>query len=91
MQVECAFFGPLRDAVGTKTVEVDPESGTVGGLLEDLVRTYPGLEGRLRNGDEVAEEVVVTINGRHAHHEAGLDTELSDGDVVRLTTAIYGG
>jgi molybdopterin converting factor small subunit len=33
----------------------------------------------------------VTVNGRHAAHGAGLDTRLSDGDVVRLTTAIYGG
>lgn len=91
MAVECVFFGPLRDAVGAKTVEVEPDGGTLGDLLDELEATYPDLDDRVREDDDLAADVVVTINGRHAHHEDGLDTELSDGDVVRLTTAIYGG
>jgi len=91
MAVDCVFFGPLREAVGTKTVTVDPDAGALRGLLEELEARYPALEGRVREGDDLAPEVVVTINGRHAQHEDGLATTLSDGDIVRLTTAIYGG
>lgn len=91
MAVECVFFGPLRDAVGAKTVAVDPEPATLAGLLDELEDRYPDLEDRVREGEDLAPEMVVTVNGRHAQHEAGLETALSDGDVVRLTTAIYGG
>jgi len=91
MDVECVFFGPLREAVGEKTVLLAPEPATVAGLVADLERTYAGLDGRLRDGDGLADEVVLTVNGRHAQHVDGFDTALSDGDVVRLTTAIYGG
>lgn len=85
------FFGPLRDAVGAKEVVVEPDPGTIGGLLAHLEGTYPDLAGRLREDDGLAGDVVVTLNGRHVQHEDGLDTTLSAGDVVRVTTAIYGG
>jgi molybdopterin synthase sulfur carrier subunit len=91
VQIECVFFGPLREATGTKTVAVEPEAETVGGLLAELERTYPDLAGRLRDGEGIADEVVVTLNGRHVQHETGLETTVSDGDVIRLTTAVYGG
>lgn len=90
MEVECAFFGPLREATGTKTV-VATDVATVEELLDDLQRRFPDLAGRLRDGDGLAPEVVVTLNGRHVQHEDGLGTTLSDDDVVRLTTAVYGG
>lgn len=91
MVVECVFYGPLRDAVGAKTVEVDAAAGTLAGLLDELEARYPDLDGRVREGDELPAELVVTINARHARHESGLATALSDGDVVRFTTAVYGG
>lgn len=91
MQVECVFFGPLREAVGTKTVIVEPDTETVGGLFAELERTYPDLRGRLRDGEDLANEVVVTLNGQHIQHMTGLETTLSDDDIVRLTTAVYGG
>jgi MoaD family protein len=91
MELECAFFGPFREPVGTKTVVVDTDAETVGDLLVELEGRYPGLEGRLRDGEELAGEVVVTLNGSHVQHEDGFETPLSAGDVIRVSPAVYGG
>lgn len=90
MKVECVFFGPLREATGTKTVHVQ-DVETVRELLDGLEKRFPDLAGRLRDDEELAPDVVVTLNRHHVQHEDGLETTLSNGDVVRLTTAIYGG
>lgn len=91
MQVECVFFGPFRDEVGEKTVARETDAATVGELLAEIEASYPGLEGRLLDGEEVVSEVAVTLNDTHVQHIGGADTELSEGDVVRMTPAVYGG
>lgn len=89
MQVECVFFGPLREAVGEKTVVHETDTATVGGLLADLETAYPGVS-LIADGD-LDESVAVTVNGQHVQYLDGFETVLSEGDVVRLTTAVYGG
>lgn len=84
------FFGPLRESVGEKTVHREAEE-TVGDLLAGLEADYPTLDGELLADGELPSGVAVTVNQKHLQHLDGLDTELSDGDVVRLTTAVYGG
>ncbi|MFB6090521.1 MAG: ubiquitin-like small modifier protein 1 [Halobellus sp.] len=91
MRVECSFFGPFREPVGEKTVVLDTDADTVGEVLAELEAQYDGLAGELRDGEDLAGDVVVTLNGRHVQHEEGTETELSDGDVLRVTTAVYGG
>lgn len=91
MQVECVFFGPLREAVGEKTVVRETDAATVGALLSDLEAAYPELAGDLLADDELDPSVAVTVNEDHVQYLDGLDSDLSDGDVVRLTTAVYGG
>jgi molybdopterin synthase sulfur carrier subunit len=92
MQVECAFFGPLRDAVGEKTIVRDTHAATVGELLARLEDDHPGLEGRLlQSEDALGDGLAITIDGKHVQHLDGYDTELSDGDTVRMTPAVYGG
>ena len=90
MEIECVFFGPLRESVGQKTVHHETEASTTEELLDELEDSYPALR-RLVEGGELADGIAVTHNGRHLHHRDGLETELEDGDVVRLTTIIYGG
>lgn len=93
MTVECVFFGPLRDAVGRKTVAVETDAATVRELLGDLESGHDGLDGALlaSGGEALAEEVAVTVNGKHVQQLGGADTAIADGDVVRFTTAVYGG
>lgn len=90
MQIECAFYGPLRDPVGEKTVYRDLDDGaTVGDLLADLETAYPDLD--LLAGGERREGLTITVDGKDVRHRDGTDTELEDGTLVRLTGAVYGG
>lgn len=91
MQVECAFFGRFREAVGEKSVRRETGAGTVGALLAELRTAYPDLDGHLLDGDDLAGSVAITVNGTHLQQLDGLETPLEDGDVVRLTQAIHGG
>lgn len=90
MELECIFFGPLRDAVGQKTVRYETDAETAGELLAQLRDAYPDLQ-PLVEDDELADGIVVTHNGKHLPYRNGLETELEDGDVVRLTPTIQGG
>jgi molybdopterin synthase sulfur carrier subunit len=91
MGIDCVFFGPFRDAVGEKTLRLETDAETIGDLLADLEDRYPALDGRLLSGAKVVPEIAVTINGRHVQHVDGVRTALADGDIVRLTPAVYGG
>lgn len=90
MNVECVFFGPLREPVGQKRVVRSlSEGATVETLLRALEGEYEGLtffeDGDLR-GDRT-----VTVEGKDIRHREGPATALSADDTVRMTTAVYGG
>lgn len=90
VQVDCVFFGPLREAVGQKTVRREAPP-TVGELLAELEAEYPDLAGTLVDDAGPAGDIAITVNQTHLQHLDGLATDLADGDVVRLTPAIHGG
>lgn len=90
MQIECAFYGPLREPVGEKTVVCDLAAGaTVGDLLGELEGAYGDLD--LLADGERREHLTITVDGKDVRHLDGTDTELEDGTLVRLTGAVYGG
>jgi len=90
VQIECAFYGPLRDPVDEKTVVRELDAGaTVGDLLADLEAAYGDLD--LLEDGERREYVTITVDGKDVRHLDGTDTELEDGTLVRLTGAVYGG
>lgn len=92
MHVECHFFGPYRDTVGRKEVEYDVDPGaTVGDLLATVEDDVPDLAGDLLDDGEVADSVVVTLDGRHVQFVGGVGATLEEDSVVRVTTAVYGG
>jgi molybdopterin synthase sulfur carrier subunit len=92
VQVECHLFGPFRESVGRKELPRElPADATLGELLGELEAEYDGLAGELLDDDGLDEGTVVTVNGKHAKHIDGVETTLSDGDVVRLTPPVYGG
>jgi molybdopterin synthase sulfur carrier subunit len=94
VQVDCKLFGPFRDDAGVEDVggEYDPDT-TVGELLRSLESEYPSLDGRLvdEEAGETAGSTVVTVDEKNVTHLHGLDTELEDGDVVRIVPSVYGG
>lgn len=93
MIVECRFYGPFREAAGTKRADLETDAGTYRELLAAIEARYPELEGAvLEPGAEgLAGDTVVTKNGRDIRHRAGLDTPVEDGDVVRMVPSVYGG
>jgi molybdopterin synthase sulfur carrier subunit len=93
MDIECVCFGPIREAVGTKTVvrTVD-EGATVGELLTDLDRNLEGFrDAALTDDGELREGIVVTVNTDNVRQLDGTATALADGDTVRITPQIRGG
>ncbi|NHX37876.1 MULTISPECIES: ubiquitin-like small modifier protein 1 [Halolamina] len=94
MQVECKLFGPFRDDAGVEDVggEYDPGT-TVGEVLRELEAEYPSLAGRIvdEEAGETEGATVVTINEKNVKHLDGLETELGEGDTVRIVPSVYGG
>ncbi|SDX70267.1 ubiquitin-like small modifier protein 1 [Halopenitus persicus] len=91
MQIECRFFGPFREDVGERSIEIETAAETYGDLLAELEDRYPELSGRLIDGGSLVGEVAVTRNTKNIRHLEGPETPLRDGDVIRLTPSVYGG
>jgi molybdopterin synthase sulfur carrier subunit len=93
MPIECQIYGPMREAVGTKSVSREvPEDGTVGGLLASLVDDYPTLASTLYDDEgTVRDRLIVSHNGRNVRQLDGLETPVADGDRVRLSPPVEGG
>jgi len=90
VNVECVFFGPLREPVGAKRVTVDVESeATIADLLATLAAEYDGVT--FFDDDGLRDDRTVTLDRKDVRHLDGVETHLSEGDVVRVTTAVYGG
>ena len=82
---------PLRRMTnGQDKVEV--ESTTLGGMVESLESSYPGLKERLldENG-ELRYFVNIYLNGEDVRFLQGLETSTSTGDEVSIVPAVAGG
>lgn len=92
MAVTCSLFGPLRERVGEKNVDVSIDSpATVRRVLDRLVEEHPPLEGTIFDDDGALQSINVTIDGANIHQADGLDTEVEAGATVRLAPPITGG
>jgi molybdopterin synthase sulfur carrier subunit len=93
MKIELRCFGPVREAVGSKTVARElPANATIGDLLVELVEEAPELDGQLVDeAGEVRGSINVTVEGRNVRQLDGAATTLSDGDVVRIAPPVVGG
>ena len=99
MQVTCQLYGPLREAVGEKTLERDvPDDATAGDVFADLADEYPDLRELLfdedgSNGNAAAfrDSVSVMRNGRNVAFEDGAATSVDDGDTLRASPPAEGG
>ena len=79
---------PLRSYTGQQA-EVEADGATVGQLLADLNRRYPGM--RFRMIDEqgaIRPHVRIFINGEQIR---GLEAPLSASDEVQILQALSGG
>lgn len=93
MQVECTFFGPLRESAGTRTVEQElPGDATVDDLVDRLAAEFDEFGEQVVDEDGgLSEAVNVTVDGRNVRQLDGEDSPLEDGATVRFAMSVVGG
>jgi molybdopterin synthase sulfur carrier subunit len=74
---------------GAKTVEGSGD--TLRALLADLDARHPGIEERIVDEGALRRFVNVYLNDEDVRFLDGIDTALSDGDVVTVLPAVAGG
>ena len=78
------LFATLIEFTGKRKLEISGPK-TVGGLLNELDRMFPGFKKELEQG------YIILVNGKNIEHLKGLDTPLSDGDTVSIFPPAGGG
>lgn len=82
---------PLR-ALTRGQAEVQVAGDSVGGVLDDLERQFPGMGERLFDEKgELRRFINVYVNGEDIRFLDGKTTSLKDGDEVAVVPAIAGG
>ncbi|WP_370615739.1 MoaD/ThiS family protein [Mumia qirimensis] len=74
---------------GEKNVSAAGES--VSALIEDLEVNHAGIKDRLVDGGQPRRFVNIYVNDEDIRFSGGLETPLSDGDVVVILPAVAGG
>ncbi|AAL64874.1 MoaD/ThiS family protein [Pyrobaculum aerophilum] len=88
MRVLVKIFGPKYfglDTYDVITLVLDLKEGaTVGDVMEELEKRYPGLRQKLLRGEEIIPMHDIWVNGRSIYFLQGLKTALAEGDVVQI-------
>jgi molybdopterin converting factor small subunit len=77
------------EAGGQRQLEV--EAATVSGALAQLVEQYPGLHGRVYDGEGVPPFLNVFVDGQDIRGLDGLETPVAPGATILLLPAVAGG
>ena len=81
----------LRPHAGGKST-VTAEGATIGEVLADLERQYPGIAGQVLTADGTLHRFVnVYVQDDDVRYLEQLDTKVSDGDTVSILPAVAGG
>jgi len=79
---------PLRSYTGEKS-QVEAEGGTLGAVLADLDRRYPGTRFRMIDEqDAIRRHIRIFVNGEQVR---ALDVPLGNSDEVFIVQALSGG
>jgi MoaD family protein len=82
---------PLRAAT-RGAAEVEATGDTVGAVIEDLERQFPGLRERLlEDGGAIRRFINIYVNDEDVRFLDGLTTGLKAGDQLAIVPAIAGG
>jgi molybdopterin synthase sulfur carrier subunit len=91
MMVSVRIPTPLRRFTAGAE-EVGASGSTVGQVVDDLERQFPGFKEKLCDeGGRARRFVNLYVNGDDIRFLKNLDTEVKDGDVILVIPAIAGG
>ncbi len=91
MPVEVRLPTILRQHAGGQS-SVKANGGTLSEVFEDLIRQFPGMQGRVVTEDgDLHKFVNVYVNDDDVRYLDKLGTKLSDDDVVTILPAVAGG
>lgn len=91
MAITVRIPAPLRSLTEGKD-EVEAAGASVGALLDDLDRSYPGLKERVCDDSGAVRRFVnIYLNEEDIRFLSGLDSAVQDGDAVSIIPAIAGG
>jgi molybdopterin synthase sulfur carrier subunit len=81
----------LRTYAGGQT-SVRAEGGTVGEVVDDVVRQFPGMAASLKSPEGGLHRFVnLYVNDEDVRYLDRLDTKVDDGDEVSIVPAVAGG
>jgi MoaD family protein len=80
------LYANLRKLAGTKESSIP--GGTVGAVLNELVKRNPSLEGVVLENDGLRPHVIVTLNG---HNNIDFNMQVTEQDVIAIFPPIAGG
>ncbi len=82
---------PLRKLTNDLS-EVSTAGATIGEVLANLERAFPGVKDRLFDeAGEIRRFILVHVNGEDIRFLDGLNTPVADRDEVSITPALAGG
>jgi molybdopterin synthase sulfur carrier subunit len=81
----------LQKVVGCPNI-VKAKGDTVGQVLNEMEKNYPGLKGRIIDPQgKLNNFIIIFVNDQDIRFKKELDTHLQDGDVLFILPAIAGG
>lgn len=81
---------PMRVLTGGAD-EVAASGGTVGDVIADLEKRYPGMKDRLMDDKGVRRFINIFVGDEDIRFLDGLKTELKQGDRISIIPAVAGG
>ena len=91
------LFANLRKVAEKKELSVAPPTGmlrsasretSLGGVLNELVKQVPALDGVILENGQIRPHFVITING---HNATELDAPVAEQDLIAIFPPIAGG
>jgi len=81
----------MRSNAGGQS-EISAEGATIGEVIDDIVRQFPGTATHLRAPDGGVHRFVnVYLNDEDVRYLGKLDTKVGEGDTVSIVPAVAGG
>lgn len=93
LKMQIKFFAYLREYTGCKITDF-PYQEDLYNLSHALCDTY-GEKLREKmlspDGEDLGEEIIILVNGRHVAHLGGIHTKLKPTDIVSIFPVVAGG